>query len=163
MGLGEQFSRVVGIVCFVPYVELQITGLGIILSVASFDAIDRTTAMLICVLPAMTDAQVAQLTRVMVVILGGISLWLAVFNSATLVSMLLAGYAGVTQFFPGVVLGLYWRRVKTAAVFSGLLIGVITAAVLMLGHHDPVFGMSAGFFALCVNFAITILFSLSAS
>src|SRR6202171_2262295 len=36
---------IVGIVCFIPYVELQITGVGIILSVASFDAIGRTPAM----------------------------------------------------------------------------------------------------------------------
>jgi len=103
--------------------------------------------------------QVAGLARVMVVVLGAISLWLAIFSSSTLVSLLLTGYAGVTQFFPGVVLGLYWRRAKTAAVFAGMIVGVVTAVFLMLSHHDPLFGLSAGFLALCVNFAIAVIFS----
>jgi SSS family solute:Na+ symporter len=51
----------------------------------------------------MTDDQVAKLARVMVVVLGLISLLLAIYKSATLVGLLLTGYAGVTQFFPGVV------------------------------------------------------------
>ena len=108
--------------------------------------------------PAMSDDQVAGLARVMVVVLGAISSWLAIFSSTTLVSLLLTGYAGVTQFFPGVVLGLYWKRVRTVPVFAGMIVGVVTAAVLMLSHHDPVFGVSAGFLALCVNFAIAVIF-----
>jgi SSS family solute:Na+ symporter len=108
--------------------------------------------------PAMSDEQVARLARVMVVVLGAISLWLAIFSSTTLVALLLTGYAGVTQFFPGVVLGLYWKRARTVPVFAGMIVGVLTAAVLMLSHHDPVFGVSAGFLALCVNFAIAVIF-----
>lgn len=109
--------------------------------------------------PAMSDDQVARLARVMVVVLGAISLWLAIFSSTTLVSLLLTGYAGVTQFFPGVILGLYWKRVRTAAVFAGMIVGVVTAVCLMVSHHDPLFGLSAGFLALCVNFAIAVIFS----
>jgi solute:Na+ symporter, SSS family len=109
--------------------------------------------------PAMSDDQVARLARVMVVVLGAISLWLAIFSSTTLVSLLLTGYAGVTQFFPGVILGLYWKRVRAAAVFAGMIVGVVTAVCLMVSHHDPLFGLSAGFLALCVNFAIAVIFS----
>ncbi len=109
--------------------------------------------------PAMSDDQVARLARVMVVVLGAISLWLALFSSTTLVSLLLTGYAGVTQFFPGVILGLYWKRARTAAVFAGMVVGVVMAACLMVSHHDPLFGLSAGFLALCVNFAIAVIFS----
>ena len=65
--------------------------------------------------PEMTDDQVAKLARVMVVVLSLISLYLAIYSSTTLVSLLLLGYAGVTQFFPGVVLGLYWKRVTMPA------------------------------------------------
>jgi solute:Na+ symporter, SSS family len=110
--------------------------------------------------PAMADDQVAKLARVMVVVLGVVSLCLAIYSSTTLVSLLLIGYAGVTQFFPGVVLGLYWRRVTTTAVFSGLVAGVATSIFLMLSHRDPVFGWSAGFIALCLNFLITLSLSL---
>ena len=109
--------------------------------------------------PAMSDDQVAKLARVMVVVLGLISLLLAIYRSATLVGLLLTGYAGVTQFFPGVVLGLYWKRVTTPAVFAGLIAGVATVIFLLLTHRDPWFGWSAGFLALCLNFLITILVS----
>jgi solute:Na+ symporter, SSS family len=110
--------------------------------------------------PAMTDDQVAKLARAMVIVLGVISLCLAIYSSTTLVSLLLTGYAGVTQFFPGVVLGLYWKRITMPAVFAGMIAGVATAVFLMLSHRDPVFGLSAGFLALCLNFLITVFASL---
>jgi SSS family solute:Na+ symporter len=110
--------------------------------------------------PTMSDDQVAALARAMVVVLGVISLSLAIFSSSTLVSLLLTGYAGVTQFFPGVVLGLYSKRVTARAVFAGMIAGVGTALFLMLTHRDPLYGVSAGFVALCLNFAITISVSL---
>jgi SSS family solute:Na+ symporter len=107
--------------------------------------------------PAMSDDQVAKLARVMVVVLGLISLLLAIYRSATLVGLLLTGYAGVTQFFPGVVLGLYWKRVTTPAVFAGMIAGVATVIFLLLSHRDPWSGWNAGFLALCLNFLITVL------
>jgi SSS family solute:Na+ symporter len=109
--------------------------------------------------PAMTDNQVAKLARVMVVVLGLISLLLAIYKSATLVGLLLTGYAGVAQFFPGVVLGLYWKRVSMPGVFAGMITGVVTVIFLMLSHQDPLYGWSAGFVALCLNFLITALVS----
>ena len=112
--------------------------------------------------PEMTDDQVARLARVAVVMLGLISLGLAIYSSTTLVSLLLTGYAGVTQFFPGVVMGLFWRRVNTSAVFVGLVSGVAVAAFLMLSHRDPLFGLSAGFLALCLNFLLVVFGSLLA-
>jgi SSS family solute:Na+ symporter len=110
--------------------------------------------------PAMTDHQVANMARALVVVLGLISLWLAIFSSTTLVSLLLTGYAGVSQFFPGVILGLYWRRVTMPAVFVGMIVGIATAVFLMLSHRDPLFGLSAGFLALCLNFLVAVLLSL---
>jgi SSS family solute:Na+ symporter len=112
--------------------------------------------------PAMTDDQVAKLARTMVVVLSLISLYFAIHSSTTLVSLLLLGYAGVTQFFPGVVLGLYWRRVKMLGVFGGMIAGVACATFLILSKRDPFGGLNAGFVALCVNFAITVLVSLLA-
>jgi solute:Na+ symporter, SSS family len=110
--------------------------------------------------PAMTDDQVARLARAMVVVLSLISLYFAIYSSTTLVSLLLLGYAGVTQFFPGVVLGLYWKRVTMPGVFAGMVSGVACVALLILTKHDPFFGWSAGFVALCLNFLITAIVSL---
>jgi len=110
--------------------------------------------------PAMTDDAVARLARGMVVVLSVIGLYLAIYSSTTLVALLLLGYAGITQFFPGVVLGLFWKRVTMPGVFAGLIAGVATVAFLMLSNRDPFFGWSAGFVALGLNFAITTILSL---
>src|SRR5438094_4647691 len=110
--------------------------------------------------PAMTDDQIARLARGMVVALSLICLYFAVYSSTTLVSLLLLGYSGVTQFFPGVVLGLYWKRATLRGVFAGLVAGVATVAFLAVTKRDPFFGFNAGFVALCLNFIVTVVLSL---
>jgi SSS family solute:Na+ symporter len=107
--------------------------------------------------PAMTDDQVAKLAKVMVVVISAVALYFAIYSSPTLVQLLLLGYAGVTQFLPGVLFGLYWRRMNLAGVFTGLIVGVFMVAFLVLTKHDPFLGINAGFFALCVNFAVTVI------
>ena len=110
--------------------------------------------------PAMTDGEVARLAKMMVAVLSLISLFLALYSATTLVALLLLGYAGVSQFFPGVVLGLFWNRVTTNGVSCGLLTGLITIAFLILGKRDPFFGFNAGFIGLCMNFLVTAGISL---
>lgn len=111
-------------------------------------------------MPAMSNHAVSRLARLMVLVLSLVSLYFAIYSSATIVSLLLLGYAGVTQFFPGVVLGLYWARVSTRGVFAGMITGVGIAAFLLLTKRDPLFGWNAGFIALCANFLIVVLVSL---
>jgi SSS family solute:Na+ symporter len=110
--------------------------------------------------PTMGDEQLARLAKVMVIVLSLVSLYFAIYSSTTLVGLLLLGYVGVTQFFPGVVLGLFWRRVTTAGVFCGILVGLAIVASLMLTKRDPFMGLNAGFLALCVNFIVTFIVSL---
>ena len=104
--------------------------------------------------PEMSDRQVAILARVMVLVITAIALYFTMHSSPTLVALLLLGYAGITQFFPGVVLGLFTERVTTAGIFAGMAVGVTTVAVLMLSKHDPIYGLNAGFVALCLNFLV---------
>ena len=111
--------------------------------------------------PGLSDRGVAMLARVMVLVITAVALYFAIYSSTTLVSLLLLGYAGVTQFFPGMVLGLFWPRVTTAGVFSGMVAGVGTVVALILSKHDPLFGLNAGFVALCLNFTIAVLVSLT--
>jgi SSS family solute:Na+ symporter len=107
--------------------------------------------------PAMTDDQVEALARVMVVVLSLISLSFAIYSSTSLVSLLLLGYAGIAQFFPGVVLGLYWKRANLPGVFAGMIAGVAMVAFLALTKRDPLFGFNAGFVALNINFLVTVI------
>jgi SSS family solute:Na+ symporter len=110
--------------------------------------------------PDMNDHQVGRIARIMVVVISLISLYLAIHGSTTLVSLLLLAYAGITQLFPGVVLGLFWKRVTMPGVFAGLTFGVASMAILFLTKHDPFLGLSAGFLGLCANFTIAIALSL---
>ncbi len=112
--------------------------------------------------PAMTDEQVGRLARATVVALALISLYFAVYSSTTLVSLLLLGFDGVAQFLPGIVLGLFWKRVTRAGIFSGMIAGVACAALLVLTNRDPFGGLNAGFIGLCLNFAIAIPISVFA-
>ena len=110
--------------------------------------------------PGMTDQQVAILAKIMVFVLALGALFLAIRSSPTLVSLLLLGYAGVAQLFPGVVLGLFSRRVTTSGVFAGLVTGISITAFLILTGRDPYHGLNAGFIALCFNFVATGVVSL---
>jgi len=109
--------------------------------------------------PGMTDDAVARLARITVVLLSVISLYLAIYRSATLVSLLLLGYSGMVQFFPGVVLGIFWTRVTRTAVFSGLAVGVLTVIALAWLKMDPLWGFNGGFVGLCLNYLITWVMS----
>jgi len=110
--------------------------------------------------PGMTDQQVARLARIMVLILTFGALFFAIFTSPSLVSLLLLGSAGVAQLFPGVVLGLYWKRVTTSGIFAGMIAGIALTLLLMLTGRNPYLGLNAGFIALCFNFAVSALVSL---
>ena len=89
-------------------------------------------------------------------------LFAAGFMALTLVSLLLLGYAGVTQFFPGVVLGLFWPPVTANGVSAGLVTGIALEAALLITKHDPLYGVNAGFLALLANIMIVVLTSLLA-
>jgi len=110
--------------------------------------------------PGMTDQQVAKLAKIMVLVLTLGALLFAVTTSPSLVSLLLLGYAGVAQLFPGVVLGLFSKRVTTSGVFAGMVTGIAIAASLMLTGRDPYHGLNAGFIALCLNSIVTGVVSL---
>jgi solute:Na+ symporter, SSS family len=65
---------------------------------------------------------------------------LAIYSSSTLVGLLLFAYSGVTQFFPGVVCGLFWKRATAAGVAAGIITGVGVGMTLVITKHDPYLG-----------------------
>lgn len=109
--------------------------------------------------PQMTENQVAALSKLIVLALTAGAVLLAVYSSVSLISLYLLGVNGVAQMFPGVLLGLFSRRATTTGVFAGLVTGVVIATALSLTNRDPFHGLNAGFLALCVNFAVTVVVS----
>ena len=93
--------------------------------------------------PTMSEDAVARLAKVMVVVVTALAMYFAIYSSTTLVGLLLFGYSGVTQFFPGVVLGLFWKRTTATGVFAGLVTGIGIGMLLFFTKHDPYMGWNA--------------------
>ncbi|MGQ9578516.1 MAG: sodium:solute symporter family protein [Candidatus Aminicenantales bacterium] len=106
--------------------------------------------------PRATEETVLRLSRLLVLVIMVAALVLAFYFPQALVNLLLIGYDGVSQFFPGVVLGLFWKGVKRRGVFLGLVGGFTLAAALVLSGQDPFLGMNAGFVALLANTLMTV-------
>lgn len=111
--------------------------------------------------PQASQETVMRLSRLMVLVITSTALAMAFFLPNELVNLLILGYDGVCQFFPGVVLGLFWKRMTGRGVFFGLTAGIGLVAYLILTGHDPFLGMNAGFVGLCLNFLVAVGVSLA--
>ncbi|HQU34404.1 MAG TPA: hypothetical protein PLB88_08825, partial [Thermoanaerobaculaceae bacterium] len=85
------------------------------------------------------------------------ALVLALWSPTELVKLLIFGYDGVAQLFPGIVLGVFVRRVTARPVILGLVAGVAVVIGLIWSGHDPFLGLNAGFVGLAVNAAVTLI------
>jgi SSS family solute:Na+ symporter len=101
-------------------------------------------------------------SRAMMLGIASVALLLALVAPNELVKLLIYGYDGVCQFFPAVVLGLFIRRLDLRAATAGMVSGVALVAFLIASGRDPMWGMNAGFVALLVNLAVTLVLTLFA-
>jgi SSS family solute:Na+ symporter len=91
-------------------------------------------------------------TRVLVLVVAALAFGFWAIARTSLVGLLLIAYNGVTQFFPGVVLGLSARtRPHAAAVAVGLVAGLTTLTYYALTKAVTPLGLNAGFVALAAN------------
>jgi SSS family solute:Na+ symporter len=111
--------------------------------------------------PQAKEETVLRLSRIMVLVITTFALVFAIYFPNELVNLLILGYDGVCQFFPGVVLGLFWKRATKTGVFTGLVIGIGMVAFLILTGRDPFLGMNAGFVGLILNSVFTIAISIN--
>ena len=111
--------------------------------------------------PGASDAEVMRVSRGMVLAVATAALVFALVLPNALVNLLLLGYDGVAQLFPGVVLGLFWKKVTRRGVTAGLAAGIAAAAFLVFEKHDPFCGLNAGFVALLVNILTVTVVSLA--
>ena len=110
--------------------------------------------------PQAREETVLRLSRILVLVITTFALFFAILFPNELVNLLILGYDGVCQFFPGVVGGLFWKRVTKTGVATGLIIGITIVAYLILTGRDPFLGMNAGFVGLLVNGFFTVAVSL---
>jgi SSS family solute:Na+ symporter len=99
-------------------------------------------------------------TRLLVLIVAFLALFLWIFFKTSLVDLLLFYYVGITQLAPGVIFALVWPRVGPWAVGAGLLAGECVGFYSLHNTIAPG-GINAGFFALVVNVAICALVTIA--
>jgi SSS family solute:Na+ symporter len=110
------------------------------------------------------SASQAKIAKIVVLAITTTALALAIYAPNMLVNLLLTGYSGVTQFFPMIVFGLFWKKATKIAAFSGLITGEALVFYLPLSRHDPLaivgLNLNAGFVALVVNMTVFLILSL---
>ena len=113
--------------------------------------------------PKASEGTVLRLSKAMVLVVMVAALVLTLYFPNELVKLLIFGYDGVSQFFPGVVLGLFWKRVTKQGVWTGLAAGEAVVVALIAAGRDPFLGLNAGFVGLAVNAVLTVGVSLLAA
>jgi SSS family solute:Na+ symporter len=106
--------------------------------------------------PTMADEAIARVARIGVVLLMAVALVFSLNSSVSLVGLLIIGYNLVSQFAPGIFLGIVWKRASTSGIVTGLVGGLAVAEGLSLINRDPFHGLNAGFIGLAVNTALVI-------
>lgn len=85
--------------------------------------------------PDATDASVSRLAKALVPVVALVSVIFTLRGGATIVALLLMGYAFVTQLFPTLIASLLPRNpVTPAGAFAGICVGVATVAATSLTH-----------------------------
>lgn len=110
--------------------------------------------------PEMAEVDVRRLVRISVAVVTVVAFCLSIHSSTTLVGLLLLAYSGVSQFAPGIVLGIFSSRVNAAGVLTGLFAGLSIVGYLIFTQSDPLYGMNAGFIGLVVNVVLVVAVSL---
>jgi solute:Na+ symporter, SSS family len=93
-------------------------------------------------------------TRILVLVVALLAFAFWALARTTLVGLLLIGYNGITQLFPGVVLGIMPRRPPAIAIGAGIVAGLIVLVYFAATQQSQVAGINTGLVALAVNAAV---------
>ena len=100
-----------------------------------------------------------RLTRLVVVVIFGLSYSLALHQPQSILSLVLVAYGILVQLFPGVVAAFFFPQVAKQAVITGLAVGIgITFYYTFLA--SPLFGIHAGLLGLISNMVLLVSVSL---
>jgi solute:Na+ symporter, SSS family len=133
----------------VPASALLLAGAGVITKNVAGDALGWATS----------DVARTRLTRLLVLIVAVMALGVWLIAQKTVVELLLLYYNGISQFFPGVLAALVWRRATAWAVGSGITAALLIALPLAVLNITP-WGINAGFLGLLANVVVLIVVSL---
>lgn len=95
--------------------------------------------------PNATDKEVMNVTRISMAVVGVISLFIALFNTSNIISILMFSFTlrGAGAFFP-YVLGHYWKGASTGGTIASLVAGTIMVVYLEKISKGLLFGIKVG-------------------
>ncbi|GGB39375.1 sodium:solute symporter [Lentibacillus populi] len=92
----------------------------------------------------------------------GILIIIAWFPPATLYQIFILKFELLIQIAPGLILGLYWKRLRSKTVFAGMVAGTLVASVMTI-FDLSLLGVASGLWGLLLNTVICIVGSLVAT
>lgn len=110
--------------------------------------------------PAASDAEVKAWAKGVVLVYLLISILLTLLAPKLMLNLINTAYYGFTQFFPGLLAILFWRKASAWGVGLGLIIGDVVALSFYFLHVLP-WGLNLGLIALLVNAVVMVLVSLA--
>ncbi len=106
------------------------------------------------------DHQQRRLMRILVVGMGAVAYFFALYQGVSLVVLLLSSYGIIAQFTPPLVSALYWKRATTPGVVAGLVSGsAVTLFFFFNGQLRP-WDLHEGILGLLVHVPVLIVVSL---
>lgn len=108
----------------------------------------------------MGDERAAWVGRLLVPVVTGAALVFVFTAPGMLVSLLLTGFSGISQFLPAVLLGLFARWPTRWGIGAGLVVGLGVVIGCHAGGWSLPLGMHAGFLGLVANVAVVGVVSL---
>ncbi|MEA1965645.1 MAG: sodium:solute symporter family protein [Candidatus Aerophobetes bacterium] len=110
--------------------------------------------------PKMSEKSVLWTLRIMVLVIGAISYYLAIFGSASLVALLLGGYGFIVQIAPPVYGAVYWKRATKGGAISGFVVGALLNSYFAYSGAASPAGINPGIVGLIGNIIVFVVVSL---
>jgi SSS family solute:Na+ symporter len=102
------------------------------------------------------DGQQRLLMRGLVVAMGALAYFFALYEGFSLVVLLLSSYGIIAQFTPPVLAALYWKRATTPGVVAGLLAGSVVTLFFFFNPQLKPFDLHEGILGLLVHVPVLV-------
>ncbi len=149
---------VVGLFCAGALAASMSTGDAILHAAASILVKDLYKVV---VRPNMDDRRETKMIRWLVIAIGGVAYYFAVYSNLSLVYLLLLSYGAIAQIFPATIAALYWSRSTTAGVLSGLVAGCLVTLLWNLVPALQWQEVHPGIWGVAANVAVMVGVSLA--
>lgn len=109
--------------------------------------------------PEMPQSRMVVWTRLATAVFLLFGMITALYFPSLMGNVIMIAYGGLSQTFVAIFLGFFWKRANKWGVGSGIVCGVSALAYLTLSGTS-ILGVNSGFWALGINFIVTIVVSL---